>query len=80
MAAAEPGAKEGPSAGGTAAATAGVTSAAGAPVWEQTVTPAGYADFRPVALRCAGGEYLYAAGSASTIAGGTAAMLIRYRP
>jgi hypothetical protein len=68
------------SAGGTAAATAGVTSATGAPVWEETLTPAGYADFRPVVLRSAGGEYLYAAGSAGTAGGGGAAMLIRYRP
>ncbi len=68
------------SAGGTAAVSAGVTSAAGAAVWRETLTPAGYADFRPGRAPIRRRRYLYAAGSASTIGGGTAAMLIRYRP
>jgi hypothetical protein len=68
------------SSGGGDGATAGVVTAAGAPFWDQSVSPAGYEDFRPVALAAAGSEYLYAAGSAAPTAGGTAAMLIRYRP
>jgi hypothetical protein len=68
------------SSGGGGGATAGEVTAAGAPVWDQSVSPAGYEDFRPVALAAAGSEYLYAAGSAVRTAGGTAAMLIRYRP
>ncbi len=68
------------SSGGGDAATAGVVTPAGAPVWEQSVSATGYEDFRPVALATAGNEYLYAAGSAASTSGGTAAMLIRYRP
>jgi hypothetical protein len=68
------------SAGGTSSAVAALVSAAGTPLWDQSVAPAGYADFRPVALRAAGDDYLYAAGSAERSAGGSAALLIRYLP
>jgi hypothetical protein len=68
------------SSAGTAAIGAARATASGAPVWERTLTPAGFSDFRPVALRAAGDEYLYAAGSAAADGGGRAAMLVRYRP
>ena len=68
------------SSGGADGATAGVVTAAGVPVWDQSVSPAGYEDFGPSRWRTSGSEYLYAAGSAARTAGGTAAMLIRYRP
>ena len=67
------------SVGGTAAASAGLVSAAGAPVWEQTVAPTGYAGFLPAAVAAGGADCLYAAGAAA-YDGGSAAMLIRYRP
>ena len=67
------------SAGGTGAASAGLVSATGTSVWEQAVAPAGYADFLPAAVAAGGTGYLYAAGAAA-YDGGSAAMLIRYRP
>jgi hypothetical protein len=67
------------SSGGTAAATTGLVTAAGETVWEQSVAPSGFTEFRPVALAATGGDCLYAAGSAARTDGGTAAMLIRYR-
>ena len=65
---------------GTAALGAARATTSGAPVWERTLTPAGYGDFRPVALQAAGDAYLYAAGSAAAEGGGRAALLVRYRP
>ena len=65
---------------GTAALGAARATTSGAPVWERTLTPAGYGDFRPVALKAAGDAYLYAAGSAAAEGGGRAALLVRYRP
>jgi hypothetical protein len=53
---------------------------AGTAAWQRSITPAGYADFRPAVLRAAGSTYLYAAGSAAADAGGRAAVLVRYRP
>jgi hypothetical protein len=67
------------SVGGASAASAGLVSAAGAPLWEQAVAPAGYADFLPAAVAAGGTDYLYAAGAAAHD-GGSAAMLIRFRP
>ena len=68
------------SSAGTAAIGVARATTSGAPVWERTLTPAGFSDFRPVALRAAGDTYLYAAGSAAADGGGRAALLVRYRP
>jgi hypothetical protein len=65
--------------GGTDAASAGLVSAAGTSAWEQAVAPAGYTGFLPAAVAAGGADYLYAAGAAAHD-GGSAAMLIRYRP
>lgn len=65
---------------GTAAVGAARAGSSGAPVWERALAPAGFSDFRPVALRAAGDAYLYAAGSAAADGGGRAALLVRYRP
>jgi len=43
------------------------------------VAPTGYAGFLPAAVAAGGADYLYAAGAAA-YDGGSAAMLIRYRP
>ena len=68
------------SSAGTASIGAARATTSGAPVWERTLTPAGFSDFRPAALRAAGDTYLYAAGSAAADGGGRAALLVRYRP
>jgi hypothetical protein len=65
--------------GGTEAAVAVLLSPDGAPVGGSSLSPAGHTVFRPAAVRAAAADYLYAAGSA-TGGGGTAAMLVRYRP
>ena len=68
------------SSSGTAAFGAARATPSGTPVWERALTPAGYSDFRPVALRAAGDTSLYAAGSAAADGGGRAALLVCYRP
>jgi hypothetical protein len=65
--------------GGTEAAVAVLLSADGGRIGGSSLSPAGHTVFRPAAVRAAGAEYLYAAGSAA-VGGGTAAMLVRYRP
>jgi len=65
---------------GTGSLTAASITAAGEQAWERSVSPAGYDDFRPVAVRASGSAYLYAAGSAAVDGGGHASVLVRYRP
>jgi hypothetical protein len=65
--------------GGTAAAVAALFSPDGATVGTSVLSPVGHAVFRPAGVRAAGTHYLYVAGSAAAD-GGTAAMLVRYRP
>jgi hypothetical protein len=66
--------------GGTGSLTGASITAMGAPVWEHSISPAGYDDFRPVTIRASGSAYLYAAGSAAADGGGRASVLVRYRP
>jgi hypothetical protein len=68
------------SSAGTAALGAARAGSSGAPLWERSLTPAGFSDFQPGALRAAGDTYLYAAGSAAADGGGRAALLVRLRP
>jgi hypothetical protein len=65
--------------GGAASFVAASLTAAGVPVWDTAISPAGYDDFRPVDIQASGGTYLYAAGSAAA-GGGHASVLVRYRP
>ena len=66
--------------GGTEAAVAVLLSPDGNTLGASRLSPTGHSVFRPVAVRAAGTGYLYAAGSATGAGGGTAAMLVRYKP
>ncbi len=68
------------SAGGSTAAIARQTTAAGLPGWQSVLTASGYTAFRPAAAQAAGDIGVYVAGWAERASGGTAAMLVRYRP
>lgn len=68
------------STGGYSAVLATLVSSTGTPLWGRATSPAGYTDFRPAAVQAAGNDYLYAAGWAARTAGGSAALVIRYRP
>jgi len=67
-------------AGGTEAAVSVLLSSTGSPVWSTSLSPPSHGGFLPAAVGAAGAVYLYAAGSAALGGGGTAAMLVRYRP
>jgi hypothetical protein len=66
--------------GGTASLATARITLAGVTGWERHVSPAGYDDFRPVAVQASGSAYLYAAGSAAAADGGRVSVLVRYRP
>jgi len=68
------------SAGGAASLVVSQDTPAGLPGWQTPFSRIGFTGFRPTAAQAAGDTAVYVVGSAAPSGGGTAAMIVRYRP